>query len=203
MSNARTEHQRAEQPWLPVHEISDRKIAARFSGRMPTTRCGEKIADYYAFPMGSGFCAVGQSGMPTAMMAANWRGCDVSLVLSRGHQQRRSRFAKSPLPRKDHTLRTEGNPRTCRRGSAKSSDAPRIGTGGSYRQRLRRRPPLGAAGATPSFPLEPLAAVLMHEHSDSTLSLDAVRVMTRLLRRGGAPPGYVAAGKRASFELCR
>jgi len=24
-----------------VHEISDRKIAARFSGRLPTTRCGE------------------------------------------------------------------------------------------------------------------------------------------------------------------
>jgi len=24
-----------------VHEISDRKIVARFSGRLPTTRCGE------------------------------------------------------------------------------------------------------------------------------------------------------------------
>src|SRR5262249_13182637 len=110
-------------------------------------------------------------------------------------------YRENPFRKIDHTLRTEGNPRPCRPGSAKSCDAPRIGTGGSHRQRLRRRPPPGAAGATRSFPLERLAAALMHE--PSTLLLDAVRVMTRLLRRGGALPGYVAAGKRASFELCR
>jgi hypothetical protein len=30
-----------------------------------------KFEDYYVFPMGSGFCAVGQSRTPTAMVAAN------------------------------------------------------------------------------------------------------------------------------------
>jgi ABC-type branched-subunit amino acid transport system ATPase component len=50
-----------------VHEISDRKIAARFFGRLPTT----------------GFCAVGQSRTPTAMVAANWRGQSALLESSR------------------------------------------------------------------------------------------------------------------------
>ena len=63
-----------------VHEISDRKIAARFSGRLPTTRCGEEDRRLLCFPMGTGFCAVGQSRTPTAMVAANWRGCDVGVI---------------------------------------------------------------------------------------------------------------------------
>jgi hypothetical protein len=32
------------------------------------------IEDYYDVPMGSDFCAVGQSPTQTAIVAANWRG---------------------------------------------------------------------------------------------------------------------------------
>jgi hypothetical protein len=39
----------------------------------PRPDAAKKIEDYYVFPMGSGFCAVGQSRTPTAMVAANWR----------------------------------------------------------------------------------------------------------------------------------
>ena len=35
------------------------------------------IEDYYDFPMGSDFWGVGQSPARTAMVDANWRGCDV------------------------------------------------------------------------------------------------------------------------------
>ena len=40
-SNARTEPQRSEQLWVPVSMNFGPQIAARFSGRLPTTRCGE------------------------------------------------------------------------------------------------------------------------------------------------------------------
>src|SRR5215471_8520223 len=46
----------------------------------PPLGAARKIEDYYVFPMGSGFCAVGQSRTPTAMVAANWRGCDVAFA---------------------------------------------------------------------------------------------------------------------------
>jgi hypothetical protein len=38
-----------------VHEISDRKIAARFSGRLPTTRCGEEDRRLLRFSNGFWF----------------------------------------------------------------------------------------------------------------------------------------------------
>ena len=41
-----------------------------------------------------------------------------------------------------------------------------------------------------------VSAALMHEPSDSTLLCDAVRVMTRLLRRAAAVPGAPAIGWR-------
>ena len=40
----------------------------------PRPGAARKIEDYYVFPIGSGFCAVGQSRTPTAMVAVNWRG---------------------------------------------------------------------------------------------------------------------------------
>ena len=46
----------------------------------PRPGAARKIENYYVFPMGSGFCAVGQSRTPTAMVAANWRGCDVGVI---------------------------------------------------------------------------------------------------------------------------
>jgi hypothetical protein len=44
----------------------------------PRPGAAREIEDYYVLPMGYGFCAVGQSRTPTAMVAANWRGCDVA-----------------------------------------------------------------------------------------------------------------------------
>src|SRR6516165_8057035 len=57
----------------------------------PRPVAARKIEDYYVFPMGSGFCAVGQSRTPTAMVAANWRSCDVAWALLRPAQAQRPR----------------------------------------------------------------------------------------------------------------
>jgi hypothetical protein len=55
--------------------ISDRKIEARFPGRLSRTRVRRgMIEDYYDFPMDSDFRAVGQSPTRAAIVAANWRG---------------------------------------------------------------------------------------------------------------------------------
>ena len=48
-----------------------------------------------------------------------------------------------------------------------------------------------------------VTAALMHEPSDSTLLSDAVRVMTRLLRRGGALPGTPAVPWRDRRRLAK
>jgi IS5 family transposase len=48
-----------------------------------------------------------------------------------------------------------------------------------------------------------VSAVLMHEPSDSTLLWDAVRVMTRLLRRAAALPGAPAIGWRDRRRLAK
>src|SRR5499427_203611 len=48
-----------------------------------------------------------------------------------------------------------------------------------------------------------VTAALMHEPSDSTLLSDAVRVMTRLLRRGGALPGTPAVQWRDRRRLAK
>ena len=46
------------------------------------------IEDYYDFPTGSDFWAVGQSPTRTAIVAANWRGCDVAFgVVCLSHDQ--------------------------------------------------------------------------------------------------------------------
>jgi IS5 family transposase len=46
-----------------------------------------------------------------------------------------------------------------------------------------------------------VSAALMHEPSDSTLLWDAVRVMTRLLRRAQTLPGAPAVGWRDRRRL--
>src|SRR5262245_56837231 len=48
-----------------------------------------------------------------------------------------------------------------------------------------------------------VTAALMHEPSDSTLLSDAVRVMTRLLQRGEAPPGALAVQWRDRRRLAK
>jgi hypothetical protein len=49
------------------------KLRRGSSDVCPPPGAARKIEDYYVFPMDSGFCAVGQSRTPTAMVAANWR----------------------------------------------------------------------------------------------------------------------------------
>src|SRR6516165_4132880 len=59
-----------------------------------------------------------------------------------------------------------------------------------------------ASGATVRLD-STVTAALMHEPSDSTLLSDAVRVMTRLLRRGGALPGTPAVQWRDRRRLAK
>ena len=63
-----------------VHEFRTAKLRRGSPDVCPRPGAARKNEDCYVFPMGSGFCAVGQSRMPTAMLAANWRGCDVALL---------------------------------------------------------------------------------------------------------------------------
>ena len=78
----------------------------------PRPVAARKIEDYYVFPMGSGFCAVGQSRTPTAMVAANWRSCDVAWALLRPAQAQRPRPPTSrrlPLRLPPHAERSPGS----------------------------------------------------------------------------------------------
>src|SRR5215831_10214817 len=61
-----------------VEEFRTAKLRRGSPDVCPGPGWARVIEDYYDFPMGSGFCAVGQSRTPTAMVAANWRGCDVA-----------------------------------------------------------------------------------------------------------------------------
>ena len=62
-----------------VNEYPTAKLWRGSPDICPRPDAVRKIEDYYVFPMGYDFYAVGQSRTPTAMVAANWRGCDVAL----------------------------------------------------------------------------------------------------------------------------